>query len=161
MTATTIGDRDLVEARQLAREFHRILPAASVLVEEEDLRPYECDGLTAYRQLPLLALLPETVEQVREIMRTCVRLGVPVVARGAGTGLSGGALPLTGGVLLSLARFNQIRPGAPHGCSPVSATSPSPRLPHRMAFTMRRTPPPRSHAALAATWRKTPADCTA
>ncbi len=86
----------------------RILPASSVLHETEDLRPYECDGLTAYRELPMAVALPETVEEVREIMRTCHALGVPVVARGAGTGLSGGALPLADGVLLSLAKFNRI-----------------------------------------------------
>ena len=94
--------RDVIDA------FRRFLPAASVLHAEEDLRPYECDGLTAYRQVPLVAVLPDTVEQVQDVMRTCSRLGVPVVARGAGTGLSGGALPLAGGVLLSLAKFNRI-----------------------------------------------------
>ena len=82
--------------------------AASVLHTEEALKPYECDGLTAYRQVPLVAVLPETTEQVQEVMRTCANLGVPVVARGAGTGLSGGALPLADGVLLSLAKFNRI-----------------------------------------------------
>ena len=94
--------------RALLGEFRRFLPAASVLHTEEALKPYECDGLTAYRQVPLVAVLPETVEQVQEAMRTCSRLGVPVVARGAGTGLSGGALPLAGGVLLSLAKLNRI-----------------------------------------------------
>ena len=65
-------------------------------------------GLTAYRKLPLVAVLPNTVEQVQAIMRICHRHGVPVVARGAGTGLSGGALPVENGVLLSLAKFNRI-----------------------------------------------------
>ena len=72
--------------RGLLAEFRRFLPGASVLHTEEALKPYECDGLTAYRQVPLVAVLPETVEQVREVMRACSRLGVPVVARGAGTG---------------------------------------------------------------------------
>ena len=85
-----------------------ILPADSVLHEPEDLRPYECDGLSAYRQLPGAVALPETVEQVQAIMRLCHREKIPVVARGAGTGLSGGALPLENGLLLSLAKFNQI-----------------------------------------------------
>ncbi|MDH3315265.1 MAG: FAD-binding protein [Gammaproteobacteria bacterium] len=85
-----------------------ILPREAVLYEEEDLRPYECDGLTAYRKLPLVAVLPETVEQVQAVMRLCYERNVPVVARGAGTGLSGGALPLENGVLLSLAKFNRI-----------------------------------------------------
>jgi len=108
MSGTANGTRDAARAAELAAQFRRFLPPSSVLVEPEDLRPYECDGLTAYRQIPLLALLPDTVEQVREILRLCSRLEVPVVARGAGTGLSGGALPLSQGVLLSLAKFNRI-----------------------------------------------------
>jgi len=85
-----------------------ILPAASVLADEERLRPYECDGLTAYRQLPRAVAIPQTEEQVRAILRLCHELKVPVVARGAGTGLSGGAMPHAEGVLLSMARFNRI-----------------------------------------------------
>lgn len=87
---------------------HRILPAHAVLSNTEDLRPYECDGLSVYRALPLAVCLPETVEQVREILQACHQAKVPVVARGAGTGLSGGALPLTDGVVLSLAKFMRI-----------------------------------------------------
>jgi glycolate oxidase len=79
-----------------------------VLWEEEDTRPYECDGLTAYRRLPMVVALPETEEQVQRILRTCHALGVPVVPRGAGTGLSGGALPPGDGVLLSLAKFMRV-----------------------------------------------------
>jgi glycolate oxidase len=79
-----------------------------VLYDAEDLRPYECDGLAAYRQVPLMVVLPETIEQVQHVMRVCHSRKVPVVARGAGTGLSGGALPLSNGVLLSLAKFKQI-----------------------------------------------------
>jgi len=81
------------------------LPARAILHEEEDTRPYECDGLTAYRQLPMVVALPETEEQVRRILQTCHAMGVPVVPRGAGTGLSGGALPPGDGVLLSMAKF--------------------------------------------------------
>jgi len=92
----------------LAALFQRFLPAESVLVSEEDRRPYECDGLSVYRRLPLLVVLPETVEQVQKIMRLCSEHKVSVVARGAGTGLSGGALPIEDGVLLSLAKFNRI-----------------------------------------------------
>ncbi len=84
------------------------LPAHCILSEEAELRPYECDGLSAYRRLPWLVLIPETIEQVQAILAHCHRLKVPVVARGAGTGLSGGALPLENGVLLSLARFTDI-----------------------------------------------------
>ena len=84
------------------------LPAASVLESEEDRRPYECDGLSAYRQPPGLVVLPQTLEQVQRMLRLCSAHRVPVVARGAGTGLSGGALPHATGVLLSLAKFNRI-----------------------------------------------------
>ncbi|MBI1194555.1 MAG: FAD-binding protein [Gammaproteobacteria bacterium] len=85
-----------------------ILPASAVLTDSESLRPYECDALSAYRRLPLAVVLPDRIEQVQAILRLCARLGVAVVARGAGTGLSGGALPDEGGILLSLARFQDI-----------------------------------------------------
>jgi len=84
------------------------LPASMVLHADEDLRPFECDGLSAYRQLPMIVVLPETIAQVQAVMRICHSEAIPVVARGAGTGLSGGALPLDNGVLLSLAKFNRI-----------------------------------------------------
>ena len=84
------------------------LPAQCVLSSIEELRPYECDGLSAYRNLPLAVVIPETVEQVQETLRLCAANNVPVVARGAGTGLSGGALPVSGGILLSMARFKRI-----------------------------------------------------
>ncbi len=93
---------------ELVRGLLAILPADSVLHEPEDLRPYECDGLSAYRHLPLAVALPATVEQVQAVLRLCHRLGVPVVARGAGTGLSGGALPHGEGLLLSLAKMKSI-----------------------------------------------------
>ena len=84
------------------------LPAHSMLWQNEDVTPYECDGLTAYRQRPLLVALPETAAQVQAVLRACHTLQVPVVARGAGTGLSGGAMPHALGVTLSLAKFNKI-----------------------------------------------------
>jgi len=84
------------------------LPRHALLWNPEDTTPYECDGLTAYRQRPLVVALPETEAQVQAVLRTCHALGVPVVARGAGTGLSGGAMPHALGVTLSLARFNKI-----------------------------------------------------
>ena len=92
----------------LVRGLLAFLPADSVLEQEEEVRPYECDGLSAYRQLPLLVVLPRTVAEVQRILRLCHERRVPVVARGAGTGLSGGALPLGDGIVLSLARFNRI-----------------------------------------------------
>ncbi len=92
----------------VAADLRRLLPTDSVLDDEESLRPYECDGLSAYRRLPLVVAMPETVAQVQEIARYCRDGGIPLVARGAGTGLSGGALPIEDGVLCSLARFNRI-----------------------------------------------------
>ena len=94
------------------------LPAHALLWHSEDTTPYECDGLTAYRQRPLVVALPETTAQVQAVLQACHRLGVPVVARGAGTGLSGGALPHAMGVTLSLAKFNQIL-----SMDPVSRTA--------------------------------------
>ena len=79
-----------------------LLPAHALLWRSEDTVPYECDGLTAYREQPLLVALPETEAQVAAVLRCCHELKVPVVARGAGTGLSGGALPHTLGVTLSV-----------------------------------------------------------
>ena len=79
-----------------------------MLTAPEELEPYECDGLTAYRQVPWLVLLPETETQLRQAIQLCRRHRIPIVVRGAGTGLSGGALPLKRGILISLARFNRI-----------------------------------------------------
>jgi glycolate oxidase len=84
------------------------LPAHALLWRTEETTPYECDGLTAYRESPMVVALPETEAQVAAVLRRCHALGVPVVARGAGTGLSGGALPHRLGVTLSLAKFNRI-----------------------------------------------------
>ncbi len=86
----------------------RLLPAHALLWRREDTVPYECDGLTAYREQPLVVALPETEAQVAAVLRACHALQVPTVARGAGTGLSGGALPHKLGVTLSLAKFNRI-----------------------------------------------------
>ena len=85
------------------------LPAHALLWHNEDTTPYECDGLTAYRERPMVVALPETEAQVSAVLRICHALDVPVVARGAGTGLSGGALPHKMGVTLSLAKFNKIQ----------------------------------------------------
>jgi len=94
--------------RAVAQALRAFLPERAVLWQHEDTRPYECDGLTAYRQVPMVVALPETEAQVQEILRACHALQVPVVPRGAGTGLSGGALPPGDGVLLSLAKFMRI-----------------------------------------------------
>lgn len=86
----------------------RVLPARCVLYNEEDTRPYECDGLAAYRQLPMAVVLPDNEAQVIAVLRTCRDLNVPIVPRGAGTGLSGGAMPIADGVVLSTAKLNKI-----------------------------------------------------
>src|SRR6188768_1935958 len=86
-----------------------IVPGEGVIAGEREMRPYETDGLTAYRQLPMVVVLPETTQQVAEVLRYCHDEGIKVVPRGAGTSLSGGALPLGDGVLLGMAKFNRIR----------------------------------------------------
>ena len=104
------AERDFsqVDKHRLLAALARVLPPACLLHDPEDLRPYECDGMAALRQLPLLVALPETEAQVVEILRICFAQGVPVVARGAGTGLSGGAQPHRFGLVLSLARLKKI-----------------------------------------------------
>jgi len=92
----------------LSTELRRLLPREAVIADPASLSVYECDALSAYRQPPKVVVLPRTAEEVRAILRLCHRLRVPVVARGAGTGLSGGALPHAEGVLLSLTRLNRI-----------------------------------------------------
>jgi len=94
--------------RQVADALRARLPEHVVLSDPEDTRPYECDGLAAYRQLPMIVTLPTSEEQVLEILDVCRELQVPIVPRGAGTGLSGGALPIADGVVLSTARLNRI-----------------------------------------------------
>ena len=101
--AATLARRDAI-----ARALRAIVPGDGVIDDRAALRAYESDGLTAYRQPPMLAVLPETASQVAEILRYCNGAGVKVVPRGAGTSLSGGALPLADGVLLGLARFNRV-----------------------------------------------------
>jgi glycolate oxidase len=93
---------------QVVRALQPLLPADALLWHAESTTPYECDGLTAYRQRPLAVALPETEAQVQAVLRACHEIGVPVVARGAGTGLSGGAMPNAEGVTLSLAKFNRM-----------------------------------------------------
>ena len=100
---------------QVTLALQSVLPMHCVLSRPEDTRPYECDGLSLYRALPIAVVLPETEAQVQSVLRVCKSLNVPVVARGAGTGLSGGAMPHAQGVVLGLAKFNRIRridPGA-------------------------------------------------
>jgi glycolate oxidase len=97
-----------VTSTQLLQELQKTVPRRILLDSKEAMRPFECDGLSVYRQLPLLVALPEETSQVRQILVACYRLGVPVVTRGAGTGLSGGALPIEQGLLLVLTKLNRI-----------------------------------------------------
>ena len=97
-----------VDKAELVRLLSAVLPSGSLLHTAEDLKPYECDGLSAYREVPLAVALPEDEAQVAAVLRVCHRLKVPVVARGAGTGLSGGAMPHSQGVLLGLSKMRQI-----------------------------------------------------
>ena len=98
----------LSRQREVVAALRAELPEASVLFNEEDTRPYECDGLSAYRQLPMVVVLPESEAQVVAVLKVCHRLKVQIVPRGAGTGLSGGAMPIADGVVLSTARLNRI-----------------------------------------------------
>ena len=104
---------------QVVQALSTVLPAHALLYTLEDTVPYECDGLTAYRERPLVVALPETESQVQAVLKACHALAVPVVARGAGTGLSGGAMPHKLGVTLSMAKFNQIVKIDPHSRTAV------------------------------------------
>jgi glycolate oxidase len=102
-------DRDVLSRRgEIIAALRRIVPGEGVIAEEEELRAYECDGLTAYRQLPMIVVLPETTQQISDILKYCHGSGVKIVPRGAGTSLSGGALPLEDGITLGLGKFNRI-----------------------------------------------------
>ncbi len=102
------GALPVVDRAQVLAGLCEILPAQAVLDDTERQRPFECDGLPGYRELPLVTVLPATTAEVQAVLRFCHQLGVPVVARGAGTGLSGGALPCPVGVLLVLSRLDQV-----------------------------------------------------
>jgi len=100
--------RPVISKTELVDRLSAVLPKASLLYEMEDLKPFECDGLTAYRKVPLAVALPENEDQVRAILKICYQGRVPVVFRGAGTGLSGGALPYEHGLLLGLSKLQRI-----------------------------------------------------
>lgn len=92
----------------LIKQLRAVLPESCIVSDPSSMKPYECDGLSAYRQMPRLVLLPESIEQVQAVMKVCQKTGTPVVPRGAGTSLSGGALPHKNGIVLSVARLNKI-----------------------------------------------------
>jgi glycolate oxidase len=102
-------DAVLARRAEIVAVLKRIVPGEGVIASDQGMRPYESDGLTAYRQLPMVVVLPETTAQVAAVLSFCYHEGIKVVPRGAGTSLSGGALPLVDGVLLGLAKFNRIR----------------------------------------------------
>src|SRR5215831_17948052 len=93
---------------QILNEFRQIVGKDGLICEADELRTYECDALTNFRVVPKAVLLPSTTEQVQAILRICHRERIPFVARGSGTGLSGGALPVADGIVISLARMNRI-----------------------------------------------------
>ncbi len=99
----------LSRREKIVAALRAIVPGEGVIVSTREMRPYESDGLTAYRQLPMLVVLPDTTEQVSQVLRYCHQEGIKVVPRGAGTSLSGGALPLGDGVLLGMAKFNRVK----------------------------------------------------
>src|SRR5213596_1477627 len=99
----------LARRESIVAALRAIVPGEGVIAAEREMRPYECDGLTAYRQLPMVVVLPETTQQVSRVLRFCHAEDIKVVPRGAGTSLSGGALPLVDGVLLGMGKFNRIR----------------------------------------------------
>ncbi len=102
-------DREVLGRRdQIIADLRSIVPGEGVIADEREMRPYESDGLTAYKQLPMIVVLPDTTEQVAEVLKYCHENGIKVVPRGSGTSLSGGALPLEDGVLLGLGKFNRI-----------------------------------------------------
>jgi glycolate oxidase len=108
MSASTELQFPPARQREVVAALRVVLPPHCILYNEEDTRPYECDGLAAYRQLPMVVVLPHTEAQVIDILNICRELKVPIVPRGAGTGLSGGALPIADGVVLSTAKLNKI-----------------------------------------------------
>ena len=99
----------LARRAEIVRDLSVIVPGEGVIAAEREMRPYESDGLTAYKQLPFVVVLPSTTEQVAQVLRYCHEHGIRVVPRGAGTSLSGGALPLADGVLLGMGKFNRVR----------------------------------------------------
>ena len=105
-----VPDADVLARRdEIVAALRAIVPGEGVIASEREMRPYESDGLTAYRQLPMVVVLPSTTQQVSQVLAYCHARGIKVVPRGAGTSLSGGALPLGDGVLLGMAKFNRIR----------------------------------------------------
>ena len=141
-----------------------IVPGEGVIDSPAEMLPYESDGLMAYRQPPMVVVLPDTTEQVSKVLKYCFEQGIKVVPRGSGTSLSGGALPLADGVLLGLGKFKRIREidfdNRVVVTEPGVTISPSARRWRMPDFITRPTRRRRSPARLAAMSRKIPAACT-
>ena len=105
-------------SKRFLDEIETILDSDSIVADDSSLKTYECDGLSGYKQKPQLVVIPKTIEQVQAVMRLCQEMGTPVVPRGAGTSLSGGAMPHPDGIMISLVRFNQI-----HHIDPINRTA--------------------------------------
>ncbi len=156
----------LARREEIVAALSAIVPGEGVIAAERAMRPFESDGLTAYRQLPMVVVLPETTEQVAAVLRYCHDNGIKVVPRGAGTSLSGGALPLADGVLLGMGKFNRIREidydnrvvVAEPGVTNLAISDGGGR---ERASTTRPIRPRRSPAPSAATSRRIPAACIA
>ena len=140
----------LARRDEIVAGLRTLLPESGVIAEALLLRPYETDGLSAYRQVPLAVALPETTEQVAAVLALCHGMGVRVVPRGAGTSLAGGAMPLADAVVVGLMRMNRIldidyadRCATVQAASPISA---SPRRWRVKASSTRRIRPPSSPA---------------
>jgi len=103
-----LDEKVLASRHAIADDLRAIVPGEGVIVDEDERRPYESDGVTAYKTLPLIVVLPETTQQVAEVLAYCDKNGIKVVPRGAGTSLSGGAMPLEDGILLGMGKFNKI-----------------------------------------------------
>ena len=162
MSSTSSQPIDRAQQRLAVDALRSVLPASCVLYQEEDTKSYECDGLTLYRQVPMVVVLPKTQSQVGQVLKICHERRIPVVPRGAGTGLSGSALPHAGGVLLSMAKFNRIL--ALNAQARTATVQPgvrnlrSPRSPPRTGCITRPIHRPRSPARSAAMsrdfWRR-------
>jgi glycolate oxidase len=98
----------LSKRNEIIKSLQTIVPGEGVIIEKDELRAYDCDGLNAYKQIPMIVVLPENTQQVSEILRYRHEQNIKIVPRGAGTGLSGGALPLADGITIGLGKFNKI-----------------------------------------------------
>ena len=149
----------------LEKALRRVLPPRAVVSKAQELLSYDCDGLTMDRHQPPLAVLPDSTEQVAAVLKLCHEQGVPFVARGSGTGLSGGALVEQEALLVITSRMRQVLSidlnNQTIRVQPGVINSWVTRAVSGDGFYYAPIPPARSPAALAATWRKTQAGCTA